>query len=119
MKPKAKKDPKPRQSSRFFERIAVETFSENQLNFFGLDAAQSLFQMEKFLVDFAEKDAIFHKMFDNEKSTFSILHRRLRSFFLTYRLLSLFLMIIKFATVSTLRFFYSGIKKIKRTFIKL
>jgi hypothetical protein len=81
MKPKAKKDPKSRQSSRFFERIAVETFSENQLNFFGLDAAQSLFQMEKFLVDFAEKDAIFHKMFDNEKSTFSILHRRLRSFF--------------------------------------
>ena len=81
MKPKAKKDPKPRQSSRFFERIAVETFSENQLNFFGLDAAQSLFQMEKFLVDFAEKDTIFHKMFDNEKSTFSILHRRLRSFF--------------------------------------
>ena len=82
MKPKAKKDPKPRQSSRFFERIAVETFSENQLSFFGLDAAQSLFQMEKFLVDFAEKhDAILHKMFDNEKSTFSTLHRRLRSFF--------------------------------------
>ena len=82
MKPKAKKDPKPRQSSRFFERIAVETFSENQLSFFGLDAAQSLFKMEKFLTDFAEKhDAILHKMFDNEKSTFSTLHRRLRSFF--------------------------------------
>ena len=82
MKPKAKKDPKPRQSSRFFERIAVETFSENQLSFFGLDAAQSLFQMEKFLADFAEKhDAILHKMFDNEESTFSTLHRRLRRFF--------------------------------------
>ena len=82
MKPKAKKDPKSRQSSRFFERIAVETFSENQLNFFGLDAAQSLFQMEKFLTDFAGKhDAILHKMLNNEKSTFVTLHRRLRIFF--------------------------------------